>query len=345
VFVGDAAGFLHRIARSDGTIAWSVELDAHEATGIYSSPVMAGDVLVIGVASIELASVLRDYTFRGSVVGLDPESGAELWRVYTTEDDATSGAGVSVWSSAAYDAGRGTIYIGTGNTYEEPAAPRSDALMALDAATGDIVWIRQFTEGDVYTIFMRQPQGPDADIGGAPNLFSIGEQDVVGVGDKAGVYAVLDRDSGEPVWAVQLGEGSHLGGVMTTAAVGDGAIFLASNTWVDIFDFADDGNTSVTYALAIEDGAILWQHPNLAPVFGAFTLAAGVVYHGTIDGTVHARDAMSGDELWAVAPGGDLGGGFSVVDGRLFVGHGFWFFTAPAEPMGGFAAYGLPTMP
>ncbi|HWB75680.1 MAG TPA: PQQ-binding-like beta-propeller repeat protein [Nannocystaceae bacterium] len=343
VFVGDDDGWLHALDRETGEVIWRVELDAHPNAGIFSSPILAGDRLVIGVASIELSETLDDYTFRGSVVALDPDDGTELWRRYTTTDDAQAGAGVSVWSSAAYDEERAILYIGTGNTYEPPASPLSDSVLALELATGAIVWSRQFTEDDVYTIFMQQPQGPDADIGAAPNLFTIGDRDVLGVGDKAGVYAVLDRDDGETVWAVQLTEGSHLGGVMTTAAVGDGTIWVASNEWAtSIFEFDDPANHSSMFALSAEDGTQLWQRPLPFPAFGATTWAGGVVFQGTIDGTVHALDAATGVELWSVMPGGDIGGGFSVVDGTLYVGHGFWFFTEPTMNHGGFVAYGLP---
>ena len=68
----------------------------------------------------------------------------------------------------------------------------TDSLLALELATGDVVWHRQFTAGDVFTFW--NMDGPDADIGAAPNLFRIGERDVVGVGDKAGHYVVFDRD-------------------------------------------------------------------------------------------------------------------------------------------------------
>jgi polyvinyl alcohol dehydrogenase (cytochrome) len=346
VWVGDAEGMLHALDFETGSVLWSVELDPHLQARIYSSPVLADGTLLVGVASVELAMVLEDYTFRGSFVALDAATGDELWRIYTTTDDETAGAGVSVWSSAGYDAERGLAYIGTGNTYEPPASPLSDSLLAVDVMTGEIAWSRQFTEGDVYTIFMERPQGPDADIGAAPNLFTIDDRDVVGVGDKAGVYAVLDRETGETVWAVQLTEGSHLGGVMTTAAVHDGRIWVASNLWTGgEFNFDDPANTSITFALDAATGEILWQRPLPAPAFGALTWANGVVVHGTIDGTVHALDAETGVELWSDMPGYDIGGGFSIVDGTLFAGYGFWFISAPPKPLGGFVAYMLPGAP
>ncbi len=349
VYVGDNEGNLHRVDRVSGLVQWTVELDAHPAASIFGSPVAVGSDIIVGVASTELTMLRDDYTFRGSIVALDAASGAIRWRRSVTQDDESSGAGVSVWSTPAVDASRNLLFIGTGNTYEPPAAPLSDSLLALDLTSGEVAWSRQFTAGDVYTIFMPEPQGVDADIGAAPNLFAIDERDVVGVGDKAGVYAVLDRDDGETVWATQLGPGSHLGGVMTTAAVGEGTIYVATNLWNGtIFDFGSDENSAVVYALDAATGTTLWQRPQSRPVFGAVTLAGGVVWHGTIDGVVHALDAVTGTELWTTSPGnGDpdagIGGGFSVVDGRLLVGYGFWFFTEPpTATSGGLATYTLP---
>ncbi len=76
----------------------------------------------------------------------------------------------------------------------------------------------------------------------------------------------------------------------------------------------------------------------LAPMFGAISYANGIVYHGTIEGTVHALSAADGSELWSDKPGGDLAGGFSIVDGSLYVGRGFWFVAPPATPNGGLTA-------
>ncbi len=223
VYLGDARGRLHALDRATGNEVWNVALDTHANTRIFSSPVLApapptggGDVLVIGVASVELALVKPDYTFRGSVVGLDPATGALRWRRPVSV--GTDGAGSSVWSSAAIDPARGLAYIGTGQAYEAPAGPLSDSLLAIRYGTGELAWSRQFTANDVYTIFAPPPKGPDADIGAAPNLFRAGGRDLVGVGDKAGVYAVFDRDTGATVWARQLTPGSALGGVMVVGA-------------------------------------------------------------------------------------------------------------------------------
>src|SRR5262245_42005484 len=341
VYVGDAGGYLHAVDAATGTPRWSVHLDTHPNTRIFSSPVAVDNLIIIGVASVELALVKPDYTFRGSIVALDAKTGAEKWRIYTTTNDANGGAGVSVWSTAAIDRDRKLAFIGTGQTYEQPASPRSDALMAIDYEHGTIKWLRQFTPDDVYTIFGPAPQGPDADLGAAPNLFRIGNRDVVGIGDKAGVYAVLDRETGATVWAKHFGTGSHLGGIMTSAAYHDGTIYLASNSWSNMADFHDAGNTSTTFAIDAATGNVRWQKAIPSAVFGAFTYANGVVFQPSIDGVVYGLDAQTGNQRWSASAGGDLGGGLSVVSGTVFVPYGFWFFAAPPNPNGGIVAYGL----
>lgn len=338
--VGDSDGRLHVVDRVTGALRWTTLLDAHPDTRIYSSPTVVDGLIVIGVASTELAVPKADYTFRGSVVGLDLVTGAIRWRTYVT-DGATHGAGGSVWSSAAYDADRGLFYIGTGQSYEAPASPLTDSLLAL-RPDGSIAWHRQFTAGDVFTFW--NMAGPDADIGAAPNLFTADGRDLVGVGDKAGRYAVFDRTTGETVWTTELPEGDRLGGIMTTAAFADGVLYVSSNRWgPSILDFHHPDHESTTYALDAATGAELWSTDLPSPAFGALTHANGVIYQPTVKGTAHALDATTGQLLWDDAPGADMGGGLSVSGGTVFVPFGFWFISAPAAPDGGVVAYRLPS--
>ena len=344
VYTPVSNGAMYALSRDTGDIVWTATLDTQPLLSIDSSPILAGDTLVIGIESFEQAIRKPDYTFRGSIVGLDANTGQERWRVYTAENDATSGAGATVWSSAAVDYIRKLVFIGTGQAYEPPAGPRTDSLIAIRYDTGVVAWVHQFTAGDVFTV-AGGGTGPDADVGAAPNLFSIGSRDVVGVGQKNGFYHVLDRQTGETVWEVSLTRGSPLGGVMVTAAVHDGVIYVNSNKWLVFGIFTGTQSpldTSSTFALDARDGTVLWERPMPAPMFGALTYANGVVYHGTIDGTVHALSAADGTELWSHKPGGDIAGGFSVAGGSLYVSHGFWFFAPPATPTGGLVAYGLP---
>jgi polyvinyl alcohol dehydrogenase (cytochrome) len=329
---------LHALRRQDGSTVWSQLLDAHPQTLIDSSPVLASDRIVIGIASYEMVGPEKDdYTFRGSVVALDPDTGSEAWRLYTVPDDAAS-AGVAVWSSAAVDEARGLVFIGTGQNYESPASQMGDALLAIDSATGLLVWFNQFHAGDVYTDAVCLAVGPTEScrewaIGAAPNLFVAGNRDVVGVGSKGGVYRVVDRATGEVVWEVVLGAGSALGGVMAVAAVGPELIYVSQNT----------RSSSTVIALDKQTGQSVWRAPMTYFTWGALTVANGVLYlPATPSGRAVALDATTGSELWSADLGHDAAGGFSVVDGTLFAPSGFSGMGAVMRPGAQLTVFGLP---
>jgi hypothetical protein len=48
--------------------------------------------------------------------------------------------GAGVWSTPTVDEGRGLLYVTTGDNYSHPATATSDAVVALELATGRIVW-------------------------------------------------------------------------------------------------------------------------------------------------------------------------------------------------------------
>lgn len=162
VYFADWDGRVLARSVADGAEVWTQKVSD---TSVSPSLAVTDTRVFVGVASSELTKIKEDYTFRGSVVALAQDTGDERWRVYVTEDDETSGAGVSVWSSAAVDTERKLAFIGTGQTYEPPASPKADAVVAINYETGTLEWFRQFTEDDIYTALMPLPQGPDADIG------------------------------------------------------------------------------------------------------------------------------------------------------------------------------------
>ena len=118
-------------------LKWSKDLDAHPATQIFSSPVVVDGMVIVGVASVELAFNVPDYTFRGSIVALDQDTGDEVWRTYITKDDANGGAGGSVWSSAAIDHDRGLMYIGVGTVLRAAREPTDRFVAGARLPHGD----------------------------------------------------------------------------------------------------------------------------------------------------------------------------------------------------------------
>lgn len=65
-----------------------------------------------------------------------------------------------MWSSPTIDAAKRAIYITTGDSYSDPPARTSDAFLPLDLDTGRILWSRQMTEGDAFTVACGNPYAP-----------------------------------------------------------------------------------------------------------------------------------------------------------------------------------------
>jgi polyvinyl alcohol dehydrogenase (cytochrome) len=340
-------GTVFALDRSNGNVLWSRRIEPGVASiHLWGSPIYIpdGNLVAIGVASNEVVGLSPEFVFRGSVIALDADSGEVVWQVYLTEGNEESGTGVSVWSTGSVDTARGMMFIGTGQNHTEPASQYSDSLVAIDYRAGELAWHRQFTEDDVFTMVGAFGPGPDLDIGAGPNLFTIDGRDAVGVGDKGGVYAAFDRDSGDDLWMTEaeLTAGSALGGVMGTAAYHDGRIYVVSND-LEGRSYSSPDAFSIMFSLDASNGDELWATTLPSAVFGETTLANGVVYAGTVNGEIVGVDAATGDILWQVDGLENFGGGVTVAAGRLYVPHGFVFIEPnPFNATGGLVSYGLP---
>ena len=86
----------------------------------------------------------------------------------------------------------------------EPPAPDNhiDAIVAFDRKTGAIAWATHTLTADTWTGL--EQFGPDFDFGSAPNLFTTvidgTPTDLLGIGQKSGLYWVLDPATGKVVW-------------------------------------------------------------------------------------------------------------------------------------------------
>ena len=319
VFVPDLDGFLHARDRETGSALWVTEVDDQPAAAIFSAPVLVDGLLVVAVGGNDSF----DASLRGSVVAVDADTGVVSWQMYTTDED--SGVRTGVWTSAAVDRDLSLVFFGTGDSMGLPA-PLANALVAIDYGSGELVWHHVLSPADQI----------EADVGASPSLFTIDGRDVVGVGGKNGLFTAVDRRTGTEVWSVQLTEGDEsafASGVYSTAALGDGVIFVNAKPL--------DAAGSVTFALDMSDGSTVWERPLPSAAFSSMTLANGVVYQGTVAGTIYALDATDGTVLWSDELPGNFGDGISVANGMLFVGYGFGpAFSAVRD--GGIVAYTLP---
>ena len=300
---------LYALNAVDGTERWHHELgeagNVDEPTEIESSPVIVGDVVLVGY------DVHNTPGYRAGLQALDVRTGAVVWDFDPDQSgdrpDQQTGC-VDVWSSPAVDEDRGLVFAATGNCPSSPAGwgEYSEAIFALDLETGEPVWTYQ----------PHEPNNDDLDFAGSPNLFRIGNQDVVGLGNKDGHYYVVDRTTGEPVWQVeatqpgleQPGSNFSTGGFIGATAVSDGVV--AGGTGV--------GPCPCAHGIEAASGEILWQNEEPANTYASAAAADGVLFLGGNDFTLRALDLATGEILWSEAMQGAVSGGSAVSGDDLF---------------------------
>lgn len=333
LYVNTGGAVLHRLDATSGESEWQAVIDEHPRASGFSSPVIAGQLVIVGSSSVEEAQASENATFRGSIVAFDRDTGREVWRHENTEPPYN---GVSMWSTATVDTQRGLVFGTTGNNYTEQAGPNSDSIFALELATGDVVWKTQLNEDDVFTI--RNPRSADSDFGANPLLFEAtlagDRRALVGAGQKSGMFWALDRETGEVVWSRQVSGGSALiGGVFNTGAWDGKRVIVAGNNGTSDGPGSEPSNgnsntlglpiatTSVLMALDPSTGDVLWERQLPAWVWAPITLANGVGFVSA-DRDLQAFDVATGEKLAEIPTDGTIAGGASIWDGRVYVGSG-----------------------
>ena len=162
---GDQNGWFYSLEAETGALQWKKKIEEHDAARLTGTPMAYNGNVFVPVASWEetrsLDPTYRCCTFRGSIVALRIRDGQQVWKTFLAPPAKRTGqtklgtpqfgpSGVGVWSSPTLDARRGLMYIATGDNYSSPATDLSDAIVALEIATGRGVWSKQVMPGDAY---------------------------------------------------------------------------------------------------------------------------------------------------------------------------------------------------
>jgi polyvinyl alcohol dehydrogenase (cytochrome) len=303
-----------------GAVRWQTVLTGQQDADVFGSPTFHGGVGYIGTSGPNGDGSHA----RGTVVAVDERDGGVRWRTYTVP---TGHDGAPVWSTPALDTATGRLYVGTGNAYHPPVADTTDAVLALDAATGAILGHFQATKGDAFS-GEDNPAGPDYDFGASPNLLAGG---LVGEGSKSGDYWALDRETLKPAWKVNVGPALPIGGILGSTAY-DGARVYGT-------DAANGG----VWALG-RGGSAAWNSAD--PSSGDFSpvaVAHGVLYTVHPGGSLVARDATTGAVLSQTSLGGASFGGVSADGAAVFAAVGTGPLPPPGpqqDPTGSIVAFG-----
>jgi polyvinyl alcohol dehydrogenase (cytochrome) len=377
VYFGDSSATVFALSAETGELLWKIRPVDHFASMITAAPQVHDGVVYQAFSSIEeVLGADATYpccTFRGSVVALDAATGKVLWQSFTvpepkptrkspagTQQHGPSGAGI--WSTPTIDEKLGVLYVATGDNYSDPATKTSDAILAMDLKTGELLWSQQMTANDAFNTGCSTPQltncpearGPDFDFGQPPVLVSLdGDSRALVIAQKSGMVHALDPDKkGAVLWQTRASQGGYLGGSQWGSAADGQKVYVATSD-LSIGGVADAGapggfrlvpdfSKGSLQAFDLKTGKTVWTAKSSAsPAHSAaVTAIPGVVFAGGLDGHLRAYASGSGEVLWDVdtarefetvngkpARGGAIDvAGPAVVNGMVFVnsGYGQW---------------------
>jgi quinoprotein glucose dehydrogenase len=180
--------------------------------GVSSPPVVVGRNLIIGG---RVADNVRLDIPPGLIRAFDVDTGALVWswnpvppgrpeKVATEAGELYVSGTTNSWTVMSADTERGLVYVPTGNTSPDFFGGLRDGLdyysssvVALDSATGQVVWRFQTVHHDIW----------DYDVPAQPVLFDLptpaGNVPALAQPTKQGHLFVLNRVTGEPLFPIE----------------------------------------------------------------------------------------------------------------------------------------------
>ena len=175
--------------------------DYKEGHALTAAPLVANGVVMTGIAGGESGT-------RGFIDGWDPDTGKQLWHLYTTAAQGEKGGdtwpgdtamkgGAPAWLTGADDPELDLVYWGTGNggPWNAEAGKGDnlyvDSVLAFRPKTGELVWHDQFSPNDPFDYDATEVgMLVDMDIGGA-------KRQVLAQANRNGLFYLLDRSNGK----------------------------------------------------------------------------------------------------------------------------------------------------
>lgn len=340
---GDARAHIYAVDAKTGALIWKSE-GRHDKQGqVTGAAVLYKDRVIVPVSSSGVGSganpTFECCTGHGAVVALDAATGNRLWVAHTMPDAEYTGkttstgvklrgpSGAPIWSTPSVDAKRGLVYASTGQNTSLPATTTSDAVLAIDLATGELKWSFQALPKDVWHMgcdpSRPSPSCPSAEDSALKDFdFGAGVvisqrrngKDILLAGQKSGDLWAIDPDKeGKVLWRQTFGQGTTLGGIHWGLAVDDERVYAPINDPMPAKDgFVPHPGMN---AVDIDTGKVVWSKPMTADCANGrdkryalcnekFGLSAAPlvidrsVVAGAIDGRIYIFDAATGDIAW-----------------------------------------------
>jgi quinoprotein glucose dehydrogenase len=184
--------------------------------GLNATPLIVGDVIVVGAAHRPAGSPESTWDVRGSVRGFDARTGERLWIFHTVplrgqfgydtweDGSAERNGNTGVWAQMSADPELGLVYLPVEmpssdyNGFNRPGDGLfGEALVAVDVRTGERKWHYQTVHHGLW----------DYDLPSAPILFDMQRDGrtikALAQPTKSAFLFVLNRETGEPIWPIE----------------------------------------------------------------------------------------------------------------------------------------------
>lgn len=190
---------IKQVPLSDAAEGATIENGYYETT----APVYYNGNVYVGSSGSD--NGVRGYVMAYKAADLSPAWESPFWTTPPKGQDWLANSkyfgGGAVWDPPAIDKDTGIMYIAVGNPAPDffgekrPGNnPHTDSVVALDSATGKLVWSQQEVSHDLWDYdAAASPMILDATVKGA-------KKKVVVQGGKSGLWFAWDAKTGDPVW-------------------------------------------------------------------------------------------------------------------------------------------------
>ena len=336
-----------------GKTAWNVQGCQDTSNSFYSmAAYVYKNQLILGTGGGDNGTI-------GLISAFSIQDGKRLWDWQTIPSPGQPGhetwpgeswkhGGGAVWSGVSIDSDSDTLFVAPGNPGPDMIATGrqgqnlyTNSLVALDisGAKPRIKWYYQILQNDTH----------DADPAMIPVLFE-GQVDgqkrkLVAIGDKAGDFVLLNRETGQVVHRLALSNQigletqpsaqgteacpNHGGGIEWNGGSYDpssNSFLVPSTEECAIWKITSDdpqyvpgqpytggpfpkrqNGTGVLTSIDVSTGQVRWRNPLPYPAEGGVLITAtGLAFTSDVGGNLYAFDAASGHQYWTDFTGSNV---------------------------------------
>ncbi|MBP5977739.1 PQQ-like beta-propeller repeat protein [Brasilonema sp. CT11] len=173
-------------------------------------------------------------------------------------------------------------------------------------------------------------------------------RDMIFVSQKSGISWAFDAETGQKIWANQVGPGGIVGGSMWGSASDGKSFFTANfNSQFQTYTLVNGTVANLPFwaSVNLTSGAVNWQFLSTnGGAFGPVTVWGEIVVVGSTGGSLFGIRKSDGKLLYSATLNNGIYGGASVSRDTIYIGTGYGYNGVPVTnpALAGLYAFKLP---